>query len=111
MTQPIQPIQPAGSAASTAAPRLDPAAAGPEGPNVGPSPLEHLAAQGVTVEPGGISGRDSRPAAKDGTPAPPAPGHVATSPAEQELVDEQRARDRDDAAKASPPAAGGTPTD
>lgn len=105
-----QPIQTAASAAPTAAPRLDPAAAGPEGPNVGPSPLEHLAAQGVTVEPGGISRRDSRPAAEGNTAAASAPGTDETSRAEQELVDEQRARDRDDAAKASPPAAGGTPT-
>lgn len=105
-----QPIQTAGSAEPTAAPRLDPAAAGPEGPNVGPSPLEHLAAQGMTVEPGGISRRDSRPAAEGDTPAAPTPAPGETSPAEQELVDEQRARDRDDAAKASPRAAGGTPT-
>ncbi|WP_422843046.1 hypothetical protein [Acidovorax sp. M2(2025)] len=37
-----------------------------------------------------------------------APGHDETSPAEQELVDEQRARDRNDAANAGPRAGGTT---
>ena len=61
----------------------------PDGPNVGPSPYEHLAAQGVKMPPQ--------------TPPANEPPPKEVDPAEQELVDEQREHDRKASEQTSPP--------
>lgn len=70
----------------------------PDGPNVAPSPLEHLAAQGTVVEPPGAEGGNPPIERTDDDADAPKSSHgndpkERVSPAEQGLVDEQRRRD------------------
>lgn len=70
----------------------------PDGPNVAPSPREHLAAQGQLPP----SMPQAGPDAGVPQPAPPDDDLPGTSPEEQELVDEQQARDREASRKVDP---------
>ena len=103
----------------------------PDGPNVAPSPLEHLAAQGVLPEPedlksGSSSTRTAGPSGAPGTAdtagtpdtkLPPAESSAgdelveAISPAEQGLVEEQLAHDSAAARQTSPPSSAPKPGD
>ena len=101
----------------------------PDGPNVAPSPLEHLAAQGVVPEladsKGGPSsarmagsfGASDASDAPANTTLPPAPSSAGVEPvepvdpAEQDLVDEQLARDSATAKQTSPPSSAPWPSD
>ena len=72
----------------------------PDGPNVGPSPKEHLAAQGkvdAAQRPPSGAGAAGTGARDTSTAAAP-----EASPEEQELVDEQIQRDREASRKADP---------
>ena len=103
--------EPSGHAASQAVVReseklLAHQASIPDGPNVAPSPLEHLAAQGqVTVTPTGAPRPSSGlpPAESSAGDAPVEP----VDPVEQALVDEQLGRDREVAQHTKAPSSGG----
>lgn len=98
----------------------------PDGPNVAPSPLEHLAAQGVVPEladsKGGpssarMAGPSDAPDAPANTTLPPTQSSAGVEPvepvdpAEQDLVDEQLARDSATAKQTSPPSSAPRPSD
>lgn len=72
-----------------------------DGPNAGPSPQEHLAAQGRarSVEPSVGTKAGARPANE-----PPLDVNPEVSPEEEELVDEQINRDRQTSKKTDPSA-------
>ena len=91
----------------------------PDGPNVAPSPLEHLAAQGVVSTPANASDDASTPVAgpseASGSPMARPPSSAGddpvepVNPAEQALVDEQLARDSALAERAKAPASNSGP--
>ncbi len=63
----------------------------PDGPNVGPSPQEHRAAQGIVEAPAPSEGTGAGTSSACASPQRTDP---EGSPEEQELVDEQLRRDR-----------------
>lgn len=76
----------------------------PDGPNAGPSPHEHQVAQGP-VAAAGTAGATADADRVGELPQEPEPeAEAEASPEEQELVDEQRGRDRDASRKADPTA-------
>ena len=94
----------------------------PDGPNVAPSPLEHLAAQGQVTGPEGAksgatpsgTGTVTPPGApRPSSELPPAESSAGDAPvepvdpAEQALVDEQLGRDREAAQHTQAPSSGG----
>lgn len=91
----------------------------PDGPNVAPSPLEHLAAQGVIPTPANASRDASTPVAGTAEASGTAPTTTHSSagddpvepvnPAEQALVDEQLARDSALAERAKAPSSDNGP--
>jgi hypothetical protein len=104
----------------------------PDGPNVAPSPLEHLAAQGVVPERADSKGGPSSArmagsfGASDASDASDAPANNTlppaqssagvepvepVDPAEQDLVDEQLAHDSVTARQTSPPSSAPRPSD
>ena len=83
----------------------------PDGPNVAPSPVEHLAAQGKlpSLSDGPNASNTSGPSDTALPPAEHSAGKAPVepvAPAEQDLVDEQRARDSADTQKTNPPPSG-----
>lgn len=102
--QPLADAARAGSAPAAGVEQANEAVADqagvPDGPNVGPSPREHLAAQGkAEPEQRRASGGG---AADTGTDDPARAATAEVSPEEQELVDEQAQRDREASKKADP---------
>lgn len=73
----------------------------PDGPNVAPSPLEHLAAQGKVAAP---APSNTAGTARTGVESSAGKEPVEpVAPSEQPLVDEQLARDSAASEKTSPP--------